>query len=301
MTTDQSPGNAMTGVPATARAYVCASHSPIMTLPGKDAFGLSYQQSMRDAKQFVAEFDPDLVVMFAPDHMNLHHHVRPQFTVVLSGGLLEEFGLLPIDLAIDAEAAAHVSTELAAVDIDIAVAEDVRVDHGLGLSLGQLFDRPSEVNLVPVIVNAIGFPLAPLQRAATVGAAVGAALRTWPGRVLFIGSGGLSHHPPFPDPAPGARRLSPEERNAAMADAARYIDPEWDRQALAAYTRGDRTWLDRQSQVDLDRCGGGANELRVWAAAWAACGYAAATHTSYEPVPEWITGMGVAFGRGAAA
>lgn len=280
---------------------MCASHSPIMTLPGKDAFGQRYQQAMGDARRFVAEFDPDLVVMFAPDHMNLHHHVRPQFTVVLSGGLLEEFGIAPIDLAIDAAAAAHISLELAVAGIDIAVAEDVRVDHGLGLSLGQLFDRPAEVPLVPVIVNAIGFPLAPLSRATTVGAAVGDALASWPGRVLFVGSGGLSHHPPFPDPEPGARRFTPEQRTAAMADAARYIDPAWDLQVLEAFASGDRSWFDALHQADLDQRGGGANELRVWTAAWAAGGCAPAASTDYEPVPEWITGMGVAFGTGAAA
>lgn len=289
------------GSAASARAYVCVSHSPLMTLPGKDEFGRDYQRAMRAARRFVEDFDPDLVVMFAPDHMNLHQPIRPQYTVVLSGGLLEEFGLTPIDLAIDVAAASRVSTHLADRDIDVAVAEGVRIDHGLGLSLGQLFARPADVALVPVIVNAIGFPLAPLRRAAAVGAAVGDALQAWQGRVLFIGSGGLSHNPPFPDPVPGATKLSAEERAATIADAARFIDPEWDREVLAAFDGGNGSWLTGLDQTELDQRGGGANELRVWAAAWAACGYAPADMTAYEPVPEWITGMGVALGHGAPA
>lgn len=278
------------------RAFLCVSHSPIMTLPEMDQFGAQYQTAMVEARSFVGDFAPDLVVMFSPDHMNLLTPIRPQFTIVLSGELLAEFDIPPTALNVATDAAAGLCRELVGRGFDIAVGEGVRIDHGLGLSLRQLFPQPETVPLLPIIVNAIGFPLGPPERALAFGSAVGETLRSFPGRVLFIGSGGLSHHPPFPDPEPGAVRLTPEERIAAMADAARYIDPAWDREVLTHLVAGDPAWFRAMSQADIDRRGGGANEIRVWTAAWSAAECRPAAVTAYEPVPEWITGMGVAYG-----
>ncbi|GAA3239239.1 3-carboxyethylcatechol 2,3-dioxygenase [Pseudonocardia petroleophila] len=251
-------------------------------------------------REFVAEFDPELVVVFAPDHMNMLSRVRAPFTAVLSGRTLAEFGIPEFPLGVRGAVAAELCRRLVERDVDVAVAEDVQVDHGMGLTLVQLFDDPAAVPLLPVVVNAIGFPLPPVRRALAFGTAVGEVLADLPERVLFVGTGGLSHHPPFPPAAPGAVRLTPEQRKDHLATAAGYIDPEWDRELLSHVEQGDPSWLAGLTQAELDTRGCGANEVRVWAAAWAACGSPPASTTDYEPVPEWITGMGVAYGRARA-
>lgn len=282
-------------LPEATRAFVCLSHSPFMTLPGHERAGPDYRAGVERTRQFISAFDPDLVVMFAPDHMNLLTEIRPPFTGVLTGRTLAEFGVAEFALRVSPLAVAAYQTVVDS-GIDLAVGEDVQVDHGLGLSLTQLFDAPAEVPLLPVIVNAIGYPLSPVGRSGALGRHFRDALTSLSDRVLFIGTGGLSHHPPFPDPAPGAKRLLPAERAEHLKTALDYIDPEWDQTILAAMTDGDHSWVDTLTQDAIARRGGGANEIRTWAAAWSAAGHSPALFTCYEVVPEWITGMGIAFG-----
>ncbi|WEH12938.1 hypothetical protein [Streptomyces sp. VNUA24] len=281
----------------TDRAWVCLSHSPFMTLPGNQDAGPEYRAAVEDVKKFIADFAPDLVVMFAPDHMNMLMEVRPPFTGVLSGSTLPEFDIPRIPLTVH-PLAAEVYASVVQNGVDLAVGEGVSVDHGTGLTLLQLFDEPGAVPLLPVVVNAIGFPLFPVSRAVRLGEAFGQALAAREERVLYIGTGGLSHHPPFPEPQPGARRFDPEQRAASLATALDYLDPEWDQALLAGMAGGQADLFARVEQPEIDPRGGGANEIRTWAAAWAAGGSTPATHTSYELVEKWITGMGVAFGSG---
>jgi 2,3-dihydroxyphenylpropionate 1,2-dioxygenase len=280
------------------RAFICLSHSPFMTLPDRADTGHEYRAAVDQTKKFLGEFAPDVVVMFAPDHMNLLNEVRPPFTGIVSGTTYPEFGIPELSLNVHASAV-DLFQDVVRRDVDLAVGEDVAVDHGLGLTLMQLFDEPTLAPLVPVIVNAIGYPLFPVARARTVGEAFGAAMAGFDGRVLFVGTGGLSHNPPFPAPAPGARRFEPEERQAALSTALDYLDPAWDQGLLDKMAAGDADCLSDLSQDEIDVRGGGANEVRTWAAAWAAAGSPPATFTSYELVEPWITGMGVAYGLAA--
>lgn len=277
------------------RAFVTLSHSPFITLPGRENAGPGYLAAVEETKKFIDTCAPDVVVMFAPDHMNLLNEVRPPFTGVLSGTTVAEFGIPELTLNVAPQAEA-LFQDVVRVDVDLAVGEEVAVDHGLGLTLLQLFDDPDAVPLVPIIVNAIGFPLFPVARARTVGERIGQALASYEGRVLFVGTGGLSHNPPFPEPAPGAKRLTPEQRDASLAKALDFVDAGWDRSLLDKMAEGDADCFSSLSQEEIDKRGGGANEIRTWAAAWAACGAPAARFVDYELVEPWITGMGVAFG-----
>ena len=257
------------------RAFITLSHSPFMALPDRGDCGYVYREAVDETKKFIGDFAPDVVVMFAPDHMNLLNEVRPPFTGILSGDTVEEFGIPRIDLQVH-PVAEKLFADLVETDVDLAVGEHVSVDHGLGLTLLQLFDEPALTPLVPIIVNAIGFPLFPVARARRVGEKVGAALESYEGRVLFIGTGGLSHNPPFPDPRPGVERFTAEERSASLATALDYVDPDWDRGLLERMASGDADTFSALSQQEINARGGGANEVRTWAAAWAACGSPAA-------------------------
>ncbi|WP_432841715.1 hypothetical protein [Dactylosporangium sp. CA-092794] len=266
-----------------------------MTLPDRRDAGYEYRAAVGETKKFIAEFAPDAVVIFAPDHMNLLNQVRPPFTGIVSGSTLPEFGIPELRLNVH-PVARRLFEDLVTMDVDLAVGEDVAVDHGLGLTLLQLFDEPALVPLVPIIVNAIGYPLFPVARARRVGEQIRKAMAPYDGRVLFIGTGGLSHNPPFPAPAPGVHRFTAEERAASLATALAYLDPAWDQGLLARMAEGDADCFSDLTQDEVDVRGGGANEVRTWAAAWAAAGSPPAGFTGYEAVEPWITGMGVAFG-----
>lgn len=266
-----------------------------MKLPGNEHAGPEYRAGVEQTRHFIAEFAPDVVVIFAPDHMNLLNEIRPSFTGILSGSTLAEFGVPEIALTVS-PLAVDVYQRVVDSGVDLAVGEDVHVDHGLGLSLTQLFDDAAGTPLIPVIVNAIGYPLSPVSRSDLVGKHFSEALADRPERILFIGTGGLSHNPPFPEPAPGAKRLLPAQREEHLKTALDYIDPEWDEAILRAFEAGDTSWINSLTQAEINLRGGGANEIRTWAAAWSAAGHNPALFTSYEVVPEWITGMGIAYG-----
>ena len=126
---------------------------------------------------------------------------------------------------------------------------------------------------------------------------IGEFLRTLPDdeRVLVIASGGISHAPP--SLIPGANKLSEPERQALIADnlahAAEAVNPAWDERFLARMAEDSWSSLGRLTPTDLEPAGTGGAEVRTWVAALFAGGRPLTT-VAYEPVPEWITGMGIA-------
>jgi 2,3-dihydroxyphenylpropionate 1,2-dioxygenase len=152
--------------------------------------------------------------------------------------------------------------------------------------------------MVPIVINCIGRPLATAARAAALGAAVGDFIRTEvpdDERVLVVGSGGLSHTPP--SQPPGADDMSESERQKLLfeqlAGAAQAVNPEWDRDFLARLGSADWNRLADLTAEDLVGAGTGGAEVRTWIAA-AFAGGEPLTTVAYEPVTEWITGMGIA-------
>jgi 2,3-dihydroxyphenylpropionate 1,2-dioxygenase len=196
----------------------------------------------------------------------------------------------------------------------------------LRILFGALDAKP----VIPVFVNCVARPLAPLSRARALGSAIGRFLAGRdPGgagqeKVLILGSGGLSHDPPMPAPetAPPAlaqrlisgRPLTKEEADAKHAGAVaegerlaggtsarRPLDPEWDNRVLDLLTAGDFGALGRWTDDDIASHGGGAHEIRTWTAAYAALAAAGTyqvTYRYYRPVPEYIAGFGVTTGQG---
>ena len=182
--------------------------------------------------------------------------------------------------------------------IDIALAPDLRLDHGFGQSTTDLFGSLSAVPLIPIVINCVDRPLATASRTAELGKAVGGFLRTRipsDQRVLVVGSGGISHAPP--SLIPGARDLSEAQRQKLITDniarAAEAINPEWDRTFLATLAAENWTRLADLTAEDLAPAGTGGAEVRTWIAA-AFTGGAPLPTVAYEPVVEWITGMGIA-------
>jgi 2,3-dihydroxyphenylpropionate 1,2-dioxygenase len=128
-----------------------------------------------------------------------------------------------------------------------------------------------------------------------------------------IASGGLSHWLPSNDPrdpaVAGDRRASlihgrhdvrafaaaREPRVRAMGgDPTARVNPEWDRWFLDQLGSTDVRRVTALGHEGLEEAAGtGGHEVRTWL-----IGHAAVREplrwTSYEPVPEWITGMGSA-------
>ncbi|MFV0318088.1 MAG: 3-carboxyethylcatechol 2,3-dioxygenase [Microthrixaceae bacterium] len=272
---------------------VCASHAPGFDRDVGARQGLGFRRALGEARAAVAEFSPDLVVLFAGDHRRAFASVTPPFAVVLSATV--EVDGLRRALRVPADLAGELVGDLLDGNLDVAVGRDLELDHGFRQPLQALLAEVDSVPVLPVAVNCTSPPLPRAERVVTFGQRVGRFLAALEHRVLFVGTGGLSHSPPT---LVGDRHdLTEEERTrlreAGMEVASQLIDPDWDSSFLSLAGEGDLAGLTRMTDTAGSRAGVGAAEVRTWLAAIAASGQRLGT-LGYEPVPEWITGMAVA-------
>ena len=260
--------------------------------------GLEFRAGFARIARAVADYDPTLVLYFGPDHMRALTGIAPCFTVVESASGYGDWGTPAEPYQVPTDLALALGDHLVAAGVDIATAPDLRLDHGFGQSTYDLFGSLSAIPLVPVIINCVDRPIATIARTAALGTAAGEFLRTHlpaDERILVIGSGGISHAPPTL--IPGVRNLTEDQRQKLLTDniarAAEAINPDWDRRFLAQLGGDDWTELARLTSDDLTPAGTGGAEVRTWIAA----AFTAATSLptiTYEPVTEWVTGMGIA-------
>ncbi|NUU23706.1 MAG: 3-carboxyethylcatechol 2,3-dioxygenase [Streptomycetaceae bacterium] len=302
---------------------LCAmSHSPLMgTVDPPPDVVADVTRALDGARDFVADFGPELVVVFAPDHYNgFLYDVMPPFCIGTSATSVGDYGLPTGDLRVDADTARAVTARVLDAGVDVACSERMRVDHAAVQPLKLLFGAADAVPVVPVFVNCVAEPLGPPVRSVALGRAVARALDGDPRRILFLASGGLSHDPPVPrlrEAAPEVaeritvrREVTPAERHAREARtiaAARLfaagesphrdLNPDWDAAFLdacvaadtAAFTAQPPSWFAAQA-------GNSAHEVRTWLAAYAALGTHGpytVTQRFYRPIREWFVGYAV--------
>lgn len=298
------------------------SHSPLLNLPGPSQDLLDdIETALSQARSFVSDYDPQLVVIFAPDHYNgFFYKVMPPFCIGTHAEGVGDYGTHagPLDVAEDV--AADCAKAVLSAGVDVAVSASMDVDHGTVQPLEKLFGDATARPLVPIFINAVATPLGPLHRARTLGTAVGSFLATLGERVLVVGSGGLSHDPPVPTLATATgpvlerivqgRPMTAEQRMARQTavteaardfagggDALRPLNPAWDQQFLDIVDGGHLAELDRWSNSFISAQGGNsAHEIRTWVAAFAALAAAGRYRTElryYKPAAELIAGFAV--------
>jgi 2,3-dihydroxyphenylpropionate 1,2-dioxygenase len=277
-----------------AAMAICASHSPLIdTVDGGDG-GRLFLDAIDDVRARIAEFAPDLVVFFGPDHSRALENLVPAFTVVTSAQGYGDWGTPTDEYDVAEASAGELAVSLIERGFDVALGSEISLDHGFGQTFVQLFDALGAIPVVPIVVNCARAPQPRIQRVIEFGRAVGEHFRGTGLKVLFVGSGGLSHTPP--SMSAEARKLPEEEREAiaraTVAKAAESVNPEWDTGFLRQLSQSDWEALSRIDDDELDAVGSGTHEIRTWLATWAAAGADEGVST-YATVREWITGMGV--------
>ena len=298
------------------------SHSPLLNLPGPSQDLLDdVEGAIAQAREFVEEYDPELVVIFSPDHYNgFFYKVMPPFCIGMQASGVGDYGTHAGPIDVPEDLAGECAKAVLGAGVDVAVSAGMDVDHGTVQPLEKLFGNATARPVIPIFVNAIAVPLGPLHRCRALGAAVGAYLATLDKRVLVIGSGGLSHSPPVPTlaTAPPAvlqrivhgEPMTSEQRQArraAVIEAAKNfadgqsdlqpLNPVWDHQFLEIIDDGRLAEVDQWSNSFVDDEGGGsAHEIRTWVAAFAALETAGPYQTTvryYRPAAELIAGFAI--------
>lgn len=304
----------------------CLSHTPLVGHVDPEQPVLDeVDQVVAEARARIARFDPELVILFAPDHYNgFFYDIMPPFCIGTAAHAIGDFGSAAGSLRVPRTIAEDFASAVMDDGVDVAVSYRMQVDHGFAQPLEFLLGGLDQCDVIPVFINSVAVPLPNFQRARLLGEAMGRHARKLGKRVLFIGSGGLSHQPPVPELATAdekmtdrllgsGRNLSPEDRHARtqrVIDAARQftedqntlhpLNPEWDQSFLDILAEARLAELDGVNSQELSALAGkSTHEVKSWVAAFAALsayGPYKADHRYYRPIPEWIAGFGALSG-----
>lgn len=298
---------------------VGASHSTLMNTHWDEVADLpdavAFRGGLEEAAALVAEARPDAVVIVGSNHFRgFFLDLMPAVTIgvaecVGAGESGTPGGPLPVDTAL----ARHLVDSLLDNEFDAAFSLRLQVDHGITHSL-QYLTPALDVPIVPVVLNMFAPPLPTLRRCHRLGEEIGRAVAGDGAgkRVVVIASGGLSHRLPWPkwfetfsdddrflvEAWLNGRASWPEyegRRRQIIRAATADINPEFDRRFLDLLATGR---LDELLAYDNDRveaeAGNGGQEIRSWVTMAAAVGRAEGRTLAYAPIPQWLTGMGVA-------
>lgn len=307
-------------------ALLAMSHSPLLGIndPGEETT-TSLNAAFEKVKEFVYDYDPELIVNFAPDHYNgFFYDLMPPYCIgyeaVGVGDYNSQEGPLQVPTPISEAMAQFVIDQ----GVDIAISRRMEVDHGAVQPMELLYHDIAAKPCVPIYVNGLARPFVPMARVRAMGQAVGEFLKVHADkRILLIASGGLSHDPPVPQwatateeqrklllngrkPTPEARQARQERViNTAKAFAAGEADiqdlnPEWDLQFMenCKAASADPAVFDSYTADEMDaQAGHSSHEVRTWVAAFSALsaatgGYEVAFEY-YRPIPEFIAGFAI--------
>lgn len=221
---------------------------------------------------------PDVMVIISNDHLfNLDLTPPAPFLV----GVAEHYAPfgdmdIPRDPAIpgNLEFARALIAAAKSAGVDVAALETVTPDHGVMVPM--LFANPTRaIPIVPVYVNYM-HKLAPEPADCwRLGELIGDFIRNSRPvneRVAILGAGGLSHWVGYDGQG---------------------INETFDREFIADMATGNaRRWLSETNESIERLAGNGGLEISNWLTVAAAADVKPGGYKFYEPMPEWMTGMG---------
>lgn len=300
----------------------CLSHTPLRGLndPGADVVK-EVDDVLARSRAEVEAFDPELIVVFAPDHYNgLFYDLMPPFVIATAADSVGDYQTMSGPLSIPRDIALDLARHILDSDLDIAISHRLQVDHGCTQTLEEMTGSLTRYPVIPIIINSVAPPFGPYRRVRKLGEAVGRFLAKLDKRVLILGTGGLSHEPPVPllNGAPdeianfliAGRNPTPEARAARQArtiaagkiygtpeSAQTPLNAEWDQAFMDLLVERRLDEIDDFKIDEISKAAGrSTHEIRTWVAAFAALaatGPYRARQDYYRAINEWIAGYGV--------
>lgn len=238
---------------------VATVHAPFIT--GRPdlappARGQRVREGFEALQAHVEAFDPDVVIAFSNEHItNFVPSNVPAYCVAVgaSNPALPEFQLPEVRVPGAPDVARALVGYAYDHGFDVGHSEELLLDHGTGLPLHFLTPR-YDVPVVAVLQNVIFSPMPTPERSYQLGRLAGEFARQELGdvRVLFLGTGGISHW----------------VGNRHHGDVNQEFD-EWFLERIAA---GDLDALRRLNDAEIELAGDGAHEIRNWVATGGAAG-----------------------------
>lgn len=233
-------------------------------------------------QKWLAELQPDVAIVVFNDHASAFSlKLIPTFLI----GVADEFppadeGFGPRQVPVvqgHPELAWHLAENLILNEFDMAIANEMPVDHGLTVPLSIMCGQPAAwpCAVIPLCVNVIQYPPPTGKRCFDLGRAIGEIVQSYDEdlRVVVFGTGGMSHQ--------------------LQGERAGVINSEFDRNFLDGLT-ADPIGLTQKPHVEYIREAGSEGvELVMWLAMRGALGDSAREVYRHYHVPASNTGAGL--------
>jgi hypothetical protein len=235
-------------------------------------------QGMLDLRARVRALEPDVIVLAGSDHLN---NFNLAMQVTLAVGVADQYTTLGdagapiVSFRGQRNFAEDFARHAQVRDYDMVQIEEVRPDHGMAIPR-MIVDPTNSIPVVPVYINC-NMPLPPspgrcyrlggvLKEMVEIGRPAGE-------RVVVVGTGGMSHW-----------LCLPQQGHVAV---------EFDESFIERLITGRAGELAAYSAEEiLANSGNGGLELTAWLFMAGALPEAQGEKLYYEPMPEWISGMG---------
>jgi 2,3-dihydroxyphenylpropionate 1,2-dioxygenase len=131
------------------------SHSPLLNLPGPSQDLLDdIESALARARDFVGAYDPELVVIFSPDHYNgFFYRTMPPFCIGTAAQGVGDYGTHAGPLNVPADVATDCARAVLESGIDVAISASMDVDHGTVQPLQKLFGDATARPVIPIFIT----------------------------------------------------------------------------------------------------------------------------------------------------
>jgi 2,3-dihydroxyphenylpropionate 1,2-dioxygenase len=300
-------------------AGVAMSHSPLIMTSEEAAGekGKRFIQSANEMKKWLKDNEVDVMILVSDDHFNSYFYDHmPSFTIGINE--CEGWGdwhIPEYNLPVQKDLAKHILDTGLKHNFDFAFSMKMKVDHGHTQAV-YFLNTELQIPVVPIAVNTAAPPLPTMDRCLQLGELLRKAIESWEAdkKVAIVASGGLSHWVPIPK----IDSEKPEDQNLVhilkngrqeIEQLEEYmkirtkrvtsiktgpVNEEFDRLLLQLIENKDfdtlRTW---SSEFIEENFGNGGQEIRNWIILMGALQDYESQLVCYEPIPEWVTGMGI--------
>jgi protocatechuate 4,5-dioxygenase beta chain len=154
------------------------------------------------AREWIRKIKPDVVILVYNDHASAFSvELINTFVLGVADGYApadEGYGPRKVPYVHGhADFSSHISESLIFDEFDIAIANEMNVDHGLTVPLTVMYGKPTQwpCKVIPLCVNVIKYPQPTGNRCFNLGKALKKAVESYPEdlKVAIFGTGGMSH------------------------------------------------------------------------------------------------------------
>ena len=139
---------------------ICLSHSPFIGLvsPG-EAIEREVRAQLERLANDVTAYDPDLILLLAPDHFNgFFYDMMPAFCVGARAEAIGDYGTPAGPLRTDEDLALRLIEAMSSAGFDLNVSYRMQVDHAFSQPLAALTGSLQRYPVVPIFINAAAPP-----------------------------------------------------------------------------------------------------------------------------------------------